>query len=154
MFFFFQGADPPRHLHSSPTHPFPVRAPPTRLSTPAETAPGLVLAYAGSYAVGALCSFLVLRRILGGLDVHRLVRFGVRIVLAAGLAALVALLARELLALGWPAAEESLPSKLRAVVLLGVPGLVDVAVLLVLAWAMRISEVTEVAGMLTRRLRR
>jgi putative peptidoglycan lipid II flippase len=126
----------------------------TRLSSPAETAPGLVLAYGGSYAVGALCSFLVLRRILGGLDVHRLVRFLVRIVIAASLAALVALLARELLSLGWPPMSGSWASKLQAVVLLGVPGLVDVAVLLLLAWAMRIAEVTEVAGMLTRRLRR
>ena len=127
----------------------------TRLSSPAGTAPGLVLAYAGSYAVGAVCSFLVLRRVLGGLDVHRLVRFGVRITLAAGLAALVALLARELLTLAWsPVEDDPLLSKLRALVLLGVPGLVDLAVLLVLAWAMRISEVTEVTGLVTRRLRR
>jgi putative peptidoglycan lipid II flippase len=126
----------------------------TRLSSPADTAPGLVVAYAGSYAVGALCSFLVLRRTLGGLDVHRLVRFGVRILIAAVLAALAALLARELLALGWPPVEQSPASKVRAAVLVGVPGVVDVVVLLVLAWAMRISEVTEVAGLLTRRLRR
>ena len=127
----------------------------TRLSSPADTAPGLVLAYGGSYAVGAVCSFLVLRRALGGLDVHRLVRFLVRIVIAAGLAALVALLTRELLTLAWPPVEgDPVTSKLRALVLLGVPGLVDVAVLLVLAWAMRISEVTELTGLLTRKLRR
>ena len=127
----------------------------TRLSSPADTAPGLVLAYAGSYAVGAVCSFLVLRKVLGGLDVHRLVRFLVRITLAAGLAALVALLARELLALGWsPVEGDPVLAKVRALVLLGVPGLVDLAVLLVLSWAMRISEVTEVTGLITRRLRR
>ena len=127
----------------------------TRLSSPADTAPGLVLAYAGSYAVGAVCSFLVLRRVLGGLDVHRLVRFLVRILLVAVLAALVALLARELLTAAWPPVEDGpVLGKLRAVVLVGVPGLVDVGVLLVLAWALRISEVTEVAGLLTRRLRR
>jgi putative peptidoglycan lipid II flippase len=126
----------------------------TRLSSPAETAPGLVLAYAGSYAVGALCSFLVLRRTLGGLDVHRLVRFVVRIVIAAGLAALVALLARELLTLAWAPVEQALISKLRALVLVGICGLVDLAVLLALAWALRITEVTEVIGLVTRRLRR
>ena len=127
----------------------------TRLTSPADTAPGLVLAYGGSYAVGAVCSFLVLRRVLGGLDVHRLIRFLVRVVLAAALAALVALLARELVALGWPPVTgQPLLEKLRALVLLGVPGLVDVAVLLVLAWAMRITEVTEVTALLTRRLRR
>jgi putative peptidoglycan lipid II flippase len=126
----------------------------TRLSSPADTAPGLVLAYAGSYAVGAVCSFLVLRTVLGGLDVHRLVRFLVRIVIAAGLAALVALLARELLTAAWESEQEPLLSKLRALVLVGVPGIVDVTVLLVLAWAMRITEVTEVTALVTRRLRR
>ena len=127
----------------------------TRLSSPEDTAPGLVLAYGGSYAVGAVCSFLVLRRALGGLDVHRLVRFLVRLVLAAGLAALVALLARELLTLAWsPVTGEPVAAKVRALVLLGVSGVVDVAVLLVLAWAMRITEVSEVTGLLTRRLRR
>jgi hypothetical protein len=50
--------------------------------------------------------------------------------------------------------DEPLLSKLRALVLLGVPGLVDLGVLLVLAWAMRISEVTEVTQLITRRLRR
>jgi putative peptidoglycan lipid II flippase len=126
----------------------------TRLSSPADTAPGLVLAYAGSYAVGAVCSFLVLRTVLGGLDVHRLVRFLVRIVIAAGLAALVALLARELLTAAWESEQQPLLSKLRALVLVGVPGIVDVTVLLVLAWAMRITEVTEVTALVTRRLRR
>jgi putative peptidoglycan lipid II flippase len=126
----------------------------TRLSSPADTAPGLVVAYAGSYAVGAICSFLVLRKVLGGLDVHRLVRFLVRLVIAAGLAALVALLARELLTAAWEPVQGTLLSKLRALVLVGVPGIVDLAVLLVLAWAMRISEVTEVTALVTRRLRR
>ena len=127
----------------------------TRLTGPADTAPGLVLAYGGSYAVGAVCSFLVLRRVLGGLDVHRLVRFLVRLVPAAGVAALVALLARELVTPAWsPVAGDPVVAKVRALVLLGVPALVDVAVLLVLAWAMRITEVTEVTGLLTRRLRR
>src|SRR3546814_11426874 len=51
------------------------------------TAPALVLAYAGAYAVGAAGSYLVLRSIVGGLDTDRSVRFVVRVEIAGGMAA-------------------------------------------------------------------
>jgi putative peptidoglycan lipid II flippase len=60
-------------------------------SRPAEeTAPMLVVAYLASYVVGAVVSFVVLRRTVGGLETPQLVRFLVRmavLLLAAGAAA-------------------------------------------------------------------
>ena len=53
---------------------------------PQDTAPGLVVAYVAAYAVGAALSYLLLRRLLGGLETPVLVRFLVRMAIAAGLA--------------------------------------------------------------------
>ena len=51
------------------------------------TAPGLVIAYAGSYLVGAAHLVLAARRhVLGGLETPRLLRFLVRLLIAAGIA--------------------------------------------------------------------
>ncbi len=117
---------------------------------PAGTAPGLVAAYGTAYAVGATLSYLILRRILGGLDTPRLVRFVVRIVLAGGIAALAAWGWRVGLLALWEPGD----GKVQALVVLGTTGLVDLVVLVVLARLMRITELTDVMGMLTRRLRR
>jgi putative peptidoglycan lipid II flippase len=56
---------------------------------PEETAPMLVVAYLSSYAVGAVVSFVLLRRTVGGLETPQLLRFLARmsIVLAAAVAA-------------------------------------------------------------------
>jgi putative peptidoglycan lipid II flippase len=113
-----------------------------------DTAPGLVVAYGGAYAVGALLSFLVLRHVLGGLDTPVIVRFLVRLLLAAGIAGAAAWGWRELLDVLW----ETGDSKLQAVVLLVTTGAVDVLVFLLLARAMRISEVQEVVALVTSRL--
>jgi putative peptidoglycan lipid II flippase len=117
---------------------------------PADTAPGLVTAYAGAYAVGALLSYQLLRRLLGGLETPLLVRFAVRMLLAAGLAGAAAWGWRVLLETFW----ETGDGKVQALVLLGSTGLVDVAVLLLCARAMRITEVNEVVAMIGSRLRR
>ncbi|WP_238993381.1 murein biosynthesis integral membrane protein MurJ [Nocardioides caldifontis] len=117
---------------------------------PEDTAPGLVAAYGGAYAVGAVLSFLVLRRVLGGLDTPVLVRFLVRLLLAAGIAGAVAWGWRALLDSVWTTGD----GKVQAVVLLGTTGVVDLAVFLLLARAMRIEEVQEVVGLLTARLRK
>jgi putative peptidoglycan lipid II flippase len=122
----------------------------TARMSPAHTAPGLVAAYTGSYAVGALLSYLVLRRVLGGLETPVLVRFLVRMLVAAGLAGAAAWGWRALVTLAWPLGD----GKLQAVTLLATTGLVDVAVLLVLARIMRIREVTEVVTLVSSRLRR
>jgi len=117
---------------------------------PQDTAPGLVLAYAGSYAVGALSSYLLLRSILHGLETPRLVRFGVRMLIAGGLAAGAAWAFRAGLLMLWPLGD----GKVQALVLLLGAALVDLVVLLLAARAMRIREVTEVVALVTSRLRR
>jgi len=125
---------------------------------PRDTAPGLVLAYAGSYLVGAVGSYSLLRRVLGGLETPVLVRFLVRLLIAAGIAVGMAWLAKQGLGQLWTTMEgrgsTSGAGKAQAVVVLAVTLLVDVAVFLGLARLMRITEVTSVVGVLTGRLRR
>ena len=130
----------------------------TRDIPPVHTAPRLVLAYAGAYLVGALCSYALLRRVLGGLDTPVLVRFLVRLMIAATLATAAAWIVRQGLLIAWPVAEGPAAtgpgSKARAVTVLAATGLVDATVLLLLARLMRITEVTDVVAVFTRRLRR
>jgi putative peptidoglycan lipid II flippase len=130
----------------------------TRDVSPADTSPRLVMAYAGSYLVGAVASYSLLRRVLGGLQTPVLVRFLVRVLLAAALAAGVAWLAKHGLQQLWPdatgLAATSRSGKLQAVTVLAVTGLVDAAVFLAAARMMRIAEVTSVLALLTRRLHR
>jgi putative peptidoglycan lipid II flippase len=130
----------------------------TRGVTPPGTAPGLVLAYDGAYLVGAIGSYSLLRHVLDGLQTPVLVRFLVRLLIAAGIAAGVAWAAKQALEVVWvsptgPAATAG-AGKAQAVGVLAVTGLVDVAVLVLLARAMRISEVTSVISLVTGRLRR
>ena len=122
----------------------------TRLTSPVNTAPALVLAYGGAYLVGATCSYALLARLLGGLETGVLARFLVRLVLAAGVAALLAWGVRGGLGAVWPPGA----GWVSALVRLGIVGVVDVAALVLLARALRISEVTEMLGLLTSRLRR
>jgi putative peptidoglycan lipid II flippase len=122
----------------------------TRVSDPSDTAPALVTAYAAAYAVGAVASFLVLRRVLGGLETPALLRFLVRILLAAGVAGAVAWGWRTLLTGLWPLGD----GKGQALALLGSTAVVHLAVLLLLARLLRIAEVAEVVGLFTRRVRR
>ncbi len=112
-----------------------------------DTSPALVAAYTTAYALGSLVSYLVLRRRLGGLETPRLVRFLVRLLLAAGLATGVAWLASLLLArLG-----DDPHLAVAAVRGLAV-GAVDLAVFVVLARMLRLREVTDVLDTVTRRL--
>ncbi|MDN4172290.1 murein biosynthesis integral membrane protein MurJ [Nocardioides sp. SOB77] len=118
-----------------------------RLTDDAATAPSLALAYAAAYLVGAVLSYLVLRSRLGGLRTPTLVRFLVRMVLAVALSTGAAWLASRLLDL--VGEEPSYPvAVLRAVVVV----LVDVAVFVAAARALRLNEVTSVLETLTRRL--
>ncbi|MBD8870999.1 murein biosynthesis integral membrane protein MurJ [Nocardioides donggukensis] len=113
------------------------------------TSPALVLAYGAAYAVGACLSYLVLRHTLGGLDTRRTLRFLVRTLLAAGLAAAVAWsLARGLHS--WWGDEAT--GKGEALLFVAAVGLVDAVVFLVLARVLRIREVTELVETVTRRL--
>jgi putative peptidoglycan lipid II flippase len=111
------------------------------------TSPALVIAYTASYAVGSVVSYLMLRRVLGGLRTHVLLRFLVRMALAAGTSTgaawLVATLLRGLV-------DE--PGQLTALATGLATLAVDVTVFLVLARAMRLREVTEVMDVVRRRL--
>lgn len=119
----------------------------TRLSDPEGTAPALVVAYGLSYLVGSVLSFLVLRRTVGDLQVPRLFRFLLRLLLAAGVATTAAAGVHVLL--GRLVADPGIAAAgLRGIVVT----LVDVVVFVVAARAMRLTEVTDVLGTVTRRL--
>ncbi|QLQ11615.1 MAG: murein biosynthesis integral membrane protein MurJ [Nocardioidaceae bacterium] len=122
----------------------------TRNIDPSNVAPTLALAFGASYAVGALISYLVLRRTLGHLYTAETVRFGVRILIAGALAALATWGARVLLDL----VADPGTSKLWAVTTLAMLAIVDLTVLVLCARAMRITELTDMVEMLSRRLRR
>jgi putative peptidoglycan lipid II flippase len=119
----------------------------THDATPAETAPRLVIAYACSYAVGATTSYVMLSRAVGGLAGRRLVRFLVRLLIAVGISAAVAWGLRE-------GMSELAPGtgKLHAVLDLAVVGLGFAVIYLGLARVLRITEVTDVMRLVTRRL--
>jgi len=120
----------------------------TRGAPASETAPRLVIAYACSYGVGAITSYTLLSREVGGLDGRRLVRFLVRLVVAVGISAAVAWGLRELL-------DELVPGTgtWPAVLDLAVVGVIYLATYLGVARVMRISEVNDVMALVTRRLR-
>jgi putative peptidoglycan lipid II flippase len=119
----------------------------TRGAPVSQVAPRLVVAYACSYAVGAAVSFTLLGREVGGLAGRVLVRFVVRLAIAAGLGAALAWGAREALATLDPGT-----TRLQAVLALAVVGVVFGAVYLGLARALRITEVGDVVALVSRRL--
>jgi putative peptidoglycan lipid II flippase len=118
-------------------------------SPPAETAPRLAAAYTIAYGVGAVLSFALLRHDLGGLEGRRLLRFGLRVILATMLATGVTLLVH----LGLT---EWLDSRHKVLVLvrLAVLGGVQLLGFAVFARAFRIGEVTEVVALVRARVRR
>jgi len=126
--------------------------------SPAGTAPGLVIAYAGSYLVGAVGSYTLLRKVLGGLQTPVLVRFLVRLVIAGAVAAAVAWAVKLGVQQVWDPVAAVQGSDLarlgQALALLVLTGLVDGLVFLALARALRITEVTSVMGLLAARLKR
>jgi putative peptidoglycan lipid II flippase len=88
--------------------------------------------------------------VLGGLETPLLLRFLLRMVLAAGIATAFAWAVKWGLQQVW----EPEGGKVQALSVLAVTGVVDVALLLVLARALRIKEVTGVMALVTGRLRR
>jgi putative peptidoglycan lipid II flippase len=118
------------------------------LATAEQTSPALVLAYIASYAVGSTLSYLVLRRLLGGLETPRLARFLVRLLIAAGIstvAAYLALLALD--QLGGPPNQAL--AALRGVTITAL----DILVFVGVARLLHLREVTDVLDTVTRRLR-
>jgi putative peptidoglycan lipid II flippase len=114
---------------------------------PIQTAPRLVIAYAASYAVGAVVSFGLLSRQLGGLAGRRLVRFAIRIGLVVAGSTALAWLARE-------GVHRVLTGhdKLTVLVHLAVIGVVGMGSYLLLSRLVRLTEVTDVTALVTSRL--
>jgi putative peptidoglycan lipid II flippase len=110
--------------------------------------PALGLAYTGAYAVGAATAYVLLARRLGGLDTARLVRFGVRILLAIAPSMLAAWLVASQLdhLLG------ANPDKVGVIAFLALVGGVYGVVFLVAARLFRIVEVTEMVRGFTSRI--
>lgn len=113
------------------------------------TAPALVVAYGVAYGAGALVSYSVLSRTVGGLGTARTLGFGVRLLVAVGVASGLAwglrLLLEDHLALG--------SAKLEAIVTLGLLAAVLGGTVVLLARLLRIGEVNEVVDAVVRRVR-
>ncbi len=118
-------------------------------SGPDKTAPALVAAYTLAYAVGAVISYSVLSRRVGGLKSRTLLRFLVRLLIAVVVATTVATAVMAALT-ALVTADNPLSSLLTGLVIAGV----DLLVLLAMARLMRITELTDVLDALTTRLRR
>jgi len=107
-----------------------------------------VCAYAASYLVGSVVSYLLLRHRLGGLRSRRLLAFGGRLVIATGLA----------IGLTFPVAQvlDGLaddPGTVVAAIRMVCVGAVDVLLFLIFARLLRIAEVNDVLTTFTRRTR-
>ena len=113
------------------------------------TSPALVVAYAASYAVGAVVSYLLLRHLLGGLRSRRLLVFGGRLADRDGAGDRADLPGGRRCSTGWP----TIPALVVAAVRLVGVGAVDVLLFLVFARLLRIEEVSQVVATLTRRSR-
>ena len=118
-----------------------------RAATAAQTSPALVLAYSASYLVGSVISYAVLRRLLGGLRTPTLVRFVVRLAIAAGVATAAAAGAAYLLGLA-----HDDPGWILAAARVLLVGTVDAAVLIAMARMLGLREITTVVETLTRRV--
>jgi putative peptidoglycan lipid II flippase len=118
-----------------------------RVTDAAETSPSLVLAYSAAYLVGSVISYLVLLRALGGLRTPTLVRFLVRMLIAAGVSTAAAAGTTYLLHRMDPE-----PAWYVAAVWVLLICVVDVVVFVSLARVLRLREVTAVVDTVTRRL--
>jgi putative peptidoglycan lipid II flippase len=117
-------------------------------ATAAQTSPALVIAYGASYVLGSAVSYAMLRGRLGGLETPRLVRFLVRLLIAAGISTGVAALVGHAL----PGREDDVSHVLAAARLVAI-GLVDLCLFVVLAQLMHIREVTTLLDTVLRRRR-
>jgi putative peptidoglycan lipid II flippase len=118
-----------------------------RGATAEQTSPALVVAYSASYLVGSATSYAMLASRLGGLHSSELLRFVVRLLAAALVSTGLAWGLAEVL----PGADHAASHLVAGLRVLGI-GVLDVAVFLALARAMRLREVTDVADVVLRRL--
>src|SRR5690606_7003803 len=112
-------------------------------------AAALAAAYASAYACGALVSWLVLRRALGTLDGHRMLRFALRALLVSLLSAVTSWMLWWLLNGSEPDPEPALSFVRGAAV-----GVVHLTVFLGLARLFRIRELSELVQPLVASVRR
>jgi putative peptidoglycan lipid II flippase len=115
-------------------------------ATARQTSPALVVAYVASYVLGSALSYLILRARLGGLETGPLIRFLLRLMIAAGVSTGVAWALGLLL----PGRGDDV-SHVGAGVRLVILGAVDLGVFVFLARAMRLHEVTAVIDTVLRR---
>lgn len=118
-------------------------------ATAENTAPALVVAYAVAYGAGALVSYSVLSRTVGGLGTARTLGFGVRLLAAVGIASGLTWVVRRVL-------EEQLALgsvKVESIVTLGVLASVLAGTVVLLARLLRIAEVNEVVDAVVSRVR-
>jgi putative peptidoglycan lipid II flippase len=115
-------------------------------ATPRQTSPALVVAYVASYVLGSALSYLILRARLGGLETGQLIRFLLRLMIAAGVSTGAAW-AVGLLVPGRGDDVSHVVAGVRLVIL----GAVDLGVFVFLARAMRLREVTAVIDTVLRR---
>ncbi|MET7864485.1 murein biosynthesis integral membrane protein MurJ [Micromonospora taraxaci] len=109
---------------------------------------GMMIGNAVSYLAAAIGSAWLLRPRVGRIGLGEIMRTGGRVLVAALGAALVGLIVVKLLP------GDATPSRLQAIVQLVIGGAVIVGTYLGLAMVLRISEITEVVGMVRRRLGR
>lgn len=109
---------------------------------------GMMIGNAVSYLAAAIASAWLLRPRVGRIGLGEIMRTGVRVAVAALGAAVVGLIVVKLLP------GDDTPSRLEAVVQLVVGGAVIGGTYLGLAMVLRIGEITEVVGMVRRRLGR
>ncbi len=121
----------------------------TSLVEPQHVAPALALAYGASYTVGSVVSLSVLAKRLDGIGRRDLLAFVGRVAAAAVPAALVAAAALAVLGL----AGLDVASKTDSLVLIVVGAVLGLAVYLVAARALHITEIARVVGLITRRRR-
>ena len=118
-----------------------------------DTAPALAAAFLSAYVVGSIVSYTTLRHVVGGMQTPVLVRFLVRMLFAVAAAALAAwAVTAAMTALLGGLADDPHPivSALRG----GLAGTVGLGVVLVVAHALRIREVTSLTGAALARVRR
>ncbi|GAB4104840.1 murein biosynthesis integral membrane protein MurJ [Micromonospora taraxaci] len=109
---------------------------------------GMMIGNAVSYLAAAIGSAWLLRPRVGRIGLGEIMRTGGRVLVAALGAALVGLIVVKLLP------GDATPSRLQAIVQLVIGGAVIAGTYLGLAMVLRISEITEVVGMVRRRLGR
>lgn len=116
---------------------------------PEDTAPMLVVAYLASYTVGAVVSFVLLRRTVGGLETPQLLRFLVRMALVLAFTGAAAWGVERALA-GMGEYPGPFPSLLRG----GLSAAAGMLIFLAGARLLRVQEVTSLVDTVAARLRR